>query len=490
VASTYAREVTTNSIIPWLRTHKFSLVISVCLITLLVKFLAPLFLFDIPLGYDPGIYRYLFLQYAQSLSSFSFPELLPWATEHPSGLFVLASPFIAVGLPVDALIGWMWNLFPVILIVVFSIIMTKREGRAVGVCVLLMGILSQAFFDGFFAMYMKAYVALLLTIYTYFLAEKKSMWFVLTALAAVLIHQQTGLILTLSLGIWWLFSLKNNWSDAKYRRITYVLGLAGVIALIWYIPQWERAIWSPLKSIFLLRGDNAPAGAFPDASFYVHTMGVVLLLGIFGLVISTKKDKGSLWQLSVLVCAVFILFKLVFYKRFYLQLDFFLMPFAAIALVWIWNTASAYWSRGLLIMVLIAQAVIGFQAMQLRAPRFSARELTQITALSNTIEPDASVIALENISGTWLRGWLPYRKIGAPGLFDYPNWSYDQWETFVDGTQKDRKALLQELKGPVYFLLSPAFTRFYGDRAQNIILDPCMSIIEDAPLIKSLCSQD
>lgn len=475
-------------IVLFLKNHRVIVAAGSLAALLLIKFLWPLFAYDIPLGYDPGLYRYLFLQYAESMKEFTLPELLPWASEHPPGLFVFAAPLIIAGLPVDALIGWMWNLFPVLLICVLALIITKREGQAVGVCVLLMGLLSQAYFDGFFAMYIKAYVSLLCTILSYYFAEKRSYWLVPTALAAVMIHQQTGLILILSLGVWWLLSLKSSWSNTKFRRMTYVLGLAGILACIWYLPQWERAIWSPLKSIILLRGDNAPAGAFPAATFYVRTMGVVLFLGLFGMVVSFKNERGSLWQISVLVCAVFIVFRLVFYRRFYLQLDFFLMPFAALALVWIWNTIATHWTRILLAGVIISQGVLGFKGMDLRKPRFGVYELNQISSLPEHIEPDATVIALENISGMWLRGWLPRHKVGAPGLFDFPNWTYEDWLMFVDGSSEDRRNLLEELEEPVYFLLSPAFTQFYKERASAVITDPCLQVVVDAPLLRSICS--
>jgi hypothetical protein len=474
----------------WLSSRKFSLGIFTFGILLLGKFLAPLFLFDVPLGYDPGIYRYLFLQYAESIRHFSLPELAPWALEYPPGLFVLAAPLLIAGLPVDVLIGWMWNLVPVLLACVLAWVMYKREGRAVGVCVLLIALLSQAYFDGFFAMYYKVYVSLILTVCTYHFAEKLSMWFIPCALAAVMIHQQTGLILTLALGIWWILSLKTRWKDPVFRKLSVALVVSAVIALLWYLPQWERAIWSPLKSIILLRGDNAPAGAFPDASFYVRTMGIVLMLGIFGMIINLRKERGSLWQLSVLVCAIFIIGKLVFYKRFYLQLDFFLMPFAAIALVWIWKHASTIWARAFLVLVLVVQAIVGLQSMKLRTPIFGASELSQIKALAEVIEPDAAVIAMENISGMWLRGWLPSHAVGAPGLFDYPDWKYEDWEVFIDGSRSERRSLLGGLQGPVYFFLSPTFIYFYGDRAKLVIEDPCLTSVSDAPLLLSVCSKD
>ena len=70
----------------------------VLVVLLSIKFLLPVFLFPIPLGYDPGIYRFLFLKYAETFPL--LPELPRWAGEHPPGLFLIAAPFLDLGMPV------------------------------------------------------------------------------------------------------------------------------------------------------------------------------------------------------------------------------------------------------------------------------------------------------------------------------------------------------------------------------------------------------
>tara|TARA_Y100000310_G_scaffold218027_1_gene219162 strand:+ start:887 stop:2296 length:1410 start_codon:yes stop_codon:yes gene_type:complete len=464
------------------------ILIGALLLALLAKFLAPLFLYDVPLGYDPGMYRYLFLTYAESFRSFSMPELLPWAKEYPPGLFFILSPFVAVGFPVDAVIGWVWNIFAVILAATLAWVTAQRKGKIAGSLVLLMALLSVAYYDGFVGMYYKAFAALFFTVLTYHLMQNRSSWFLLTAFLTVITHQQTGLILALALTIWWTLQLRYYWKDPWYRRITLLASLIALVAVVIYLPQWERAIWSPLKSIFLLRGENAPAGAFPDAMFYLRTTGVLLLLGVVGFIRSFKHERGSLWQLSVIVCAVFILLRLVFYKRFFLQLDFFLMPFAASTVVWLWFNFKHIGVRTLIVLLLGAQTFVSFQAMQLRVPEIQQRHLTAIQQVSTTIPEEASVIVLENISGPWLRGWRLSGQVGAPGLFDYPGWTYSDWELFIDGTNADRKTLLSGLEGDVYFLVTPTFTGFYGERAKKIFDDPCLSRVENEPLLVSVCS--
>lgn len=465
-----------------------TLVGGAAVLLLCIKFLLPLFRFDVPMGYDPGIYRYLFLAYADSVKEFSMPELLPWAQEYPPALFLLVAPFIILGAPVDLFLGAVWNIIPIAVIALLAAVFYQRSGRSVAIGILLVGLMSQAYFDGFYAMYWKTYAALFLVVLTYHLAENQSPWFILTALITVMLHQQTALIMVVALGVWWATHLPKNWNNTHFRLMTIFLGICGAIALMWYLPQWERAIWAPLKSIIVLRGENAPSGSFPGLEFYIRSTGVILLLGCMGFIRSFTYERFSLWQVSVIVCAVFVFCKLVFYKRFFLQLDFFLMPFAAAELVTLWRHFSSKKIHGVLVCIIAVQVAVSAQAMMMRRPQFSAKEVQSIRSIQHQIPEAAAVISLENISGTWLRGWLPNTRIGAPGLFDYPGWNKAQWATFIDGSDLDRKVMLSKLTSPVYFYKSDRFTKIYADRSQGVLNDPCLRAVENLPLLESICS--
>ena len=467
---------------------KLKYVIGILIGLLMAKFLTPLLLFDMPMGYDPGIYRYLFMRYADALSVFSMPDLAPWAGEHPPGLFIIGAILMKIGIPVDALIGWVWNIVPVALAGVLAWVTTKRKGTTVGVAVLCMALISQAYFDGFYAMYYKAYVALILTCFTYYFAEKFSPWFLVTALLTVAVHHQTGLIMAIALGVWWMLKLPSELKNPLYKRYTIGILCIAIIGFLIYLPHFERVFWSPFKSIFLLRGDNAPAGAFPPASFYISTMALLLGVGVIGFVRSFKNERGSLWQISVLACLLFIVFRLVFYKRFFLHFDFFLLPFAAEGAVWIWNVVTSKYARGVLVVLGFAQCAMSWNAMMLREPQVPREYLQQVEVVGTVVPEGSTIIALENVSGTWLLGWLPHHIVGAPGLFEYPGWTYEEWEMFIDGKDSERKILLQGLQGDVYFFDGPLFEQFYGNRAQRVLNDPCLEQILGMPLLHSVCS--
>lgn len=460
---------------------------AVLTVLLLVKFFLPYFVFDVPLGYDAGIYRFLFLRYAESLMHAALPVLDPWAQEHPPGLFLFTTPLLWIGISPDALIGWIWNVFPVALLLTLAATVYRRTDALTGALVLLMGLLSQPLYDGFVAMYWKAFLSLLFVVLAYDSFERKSWLFYLFAFFAVITHHQTGLVIALAVGTWWLLALPKGWRDPYWRTMTVLCALLGIVAIAIYAKQWERAFWSPLKSIFLLRGDDAPGGAFPDTEFYLRTMSVTLALGALGFV-RTLKQKITLWHYSVFWCAVFIVFRLVFYRRFFLQIDFFLLPFAAAGFAWLWRKYKGLLTRSLLLLAILVQVGISVQTAMLRRPIFSFERLSEIIALESVLPADSSIIALENQSGPWLLGWLPEHRIGAPGLFDLPGWTYEEWEGFLYGTDAERKALLERLSGDVYFYLTPAFIQYYGEHIEGFLHDRCLRRVENLPLIHSECT--
>ncbi|MCF7844894.1 MAG: hypothetical protein K9M03_03650 [Kiritimatiellales bacterium] len=472
----------------WMRRRWVLLAIVGLLILVVSKFFYSLWRFDLPLGYDPGMYRYLFIKYSEALRSFSLPELRPWAQEYPAALYIITSPFIAFGVPVDWFLGWIWSVMTIALLCAYAVIFAKREGKAVGIVMLLLGLLSIAYFDGFAQMYWKTYVALLFMILAFHFFEKKSPWMVLFGALTIMTHNQTGLIFALALITWWIVRVPKQWRDPLFRKLTLAFAVVALLGFIWYLPNWERVFWSPFKSIFLLRGDAAPGGHFPPANFYIKHGGILLAIGIAGWLMRFRKEKNSVWILAPLICSLFIIFKLVFYRRFYLQFDFFLLPFAAIALVHLWGKKKRNIIRIIIVVLIVVQAGMSVTQMLRWDLKFSSTELEDIKSIPQYIEDDASIIALENFSAVWLLGWLPDYYTGGPGLFDFPEWDYKDWEYFLLGSHDDRVRLISRIEQrPLYFMSSTLFHRYYGKRIREFLADDCFEKVEGAPLYKVVC---
>lgn len=445
----------------------------VLLALLTIKFFTPFFRFPIPLGYDPGIYRFLFLKYAESFPL--LPDLPRWAGEHPPGLFLLAAPLLRIGAPVEWLLGWMWNFVPIVLALALAAEFSRREERAVGIFVLLAAALSLPFYDGFVGMYWKTYAALLFTIFTFGALERRSKLAPLFAFLALIIHHQTGLLLGLTIGSWWLISLRSRPYDRRLWMTGGFLAVIALLSLLLYLPHWTAAVRDPFTSIYKLRGDLAPGGSFPDPVFYLRTTGILLSLGVWGFLLSLRKEKGSLWQLAVLWTLPFIIFRLVFYRRFFLQCDFFLLPFAAIAMQDLWRRLRLPALRAALVVLLIAQGAISFRVAWERVPVINMDTYWAIQSSALEVSTgSAPVIALDNAGAPWLLGWLPERTIGGPGIFDLPGWTKDQWGQFLYGTHEERRLLLFGLPQGTLFVLTPLFTDHYGEYVKGFYGDPCL----------------
>lgn len=457
-----------------LLTRRMQIVYVVLIALLLLKFFLPLFRFPIPLGYDPGIYRFLFLKYAESFPL--LPELPRWAGEHPPGLFLMAAPLLQFSTPVEWLLGWFWNLFPVFLAVILSLSWRRKEGNAIGALVFLAALLSQAYYDGFVGMYWKTYAALLFTVFTFTALEKKSRLAPVFAFLALITHHQTGLLLGLAIATWWVFSLRRRLHDPRIWMTGGLLALAALASLLFYLPHWTAAVRDPFTSIYSLRGDLAPGGSFPDPAFYLRTSGILLSLGAWGLFLSLRTKRWTLWQLAVLWTLPFILLRLVFYRRFFLQCDFFLLPFAALGIRDLWNRFTMLPSRIALVILILMQAGISLRVAWERIPAMDSASYAVLESIAPALPSgDAPVIALDNAAAPWLLGMLPDRTVGGPGIFDLPGWKEQQWTDFLYGTHEQRVTLLQGLPQGTLFVLTPLFTQYYGEHVAGFLADSCLT---------------
>jgi hypothetical protein len=452
----------------------------------LAKFFWPLARFGMPMGYDTGIYRYLFLKHAEGFPPFVLGRMQPWAYEHPLGLFIITSPFVKMGLPVDWLIGWIWNLMPVVLAGVVAWAWRRRSGTDVGILTLLCVLLSQAYFDGFASMYWKTFLSLIFYVVAVDALERRSWLAVLWGIFAVVTHHQTGLIFGLALAIWAAVRIVTG-GERRAKEAFFAVG-AGVIVLVigaaLYWPIWHQTVAQYLPKLL----SSQTSGSFPPPLYYLQYTGILLAAGAYGFCVSWKREKGSMWQISVLLCFSFIALQLLFFRRFFLQFDFFLLPFAAVGIVDLWKRFPAKGMHLLLIVLLTVQAGLSVFAASTRSPGIDAQTFASVRTLSRIVPEGAMVISLDNQSAPYLLGWLPNVFVGGPGLFSYPDWSYAQWEDFFFKGPGKRRALIQTLPRPLYVYAPPYFRSFYGAVASDILADPCFEPTADPYLLSVRCA--
>ncbi len=467
------------------------------LLLLLVKFFLPFFLYDTPLGYDAGIYRYLFVRHSHGFPPFWLGDVDPWAKGHPLGLFFFSTILMRIGVPVDWLIGWIWNLFPVVLVGSFAWVMAKREKNyLVGLFTLVAGLLSVAYFDGFAAMYWKTFASLLWCALAFRAFEKKSWLAIVYGMLAVATHNQTGLLFGLTLISWIALpfipctrstekAITKSMSTKDILIIVSIAALTGIAGFLTYLPVLHEAILEHLPA--LLGETEAAGGSFPPALFYLQTEAILLLFGAYGFYRSVQKERWTPWQLAVIWSFLFVALRLIFYRRFFLQLDFFLLPFAAMAMRDAWMKFKGTAMQSLFVAILVVQLCVSAWVMQMRKPLVDDVTLHNVIEARDTVPAGAFILGLENESVVALRGWLPDRPLGGPGLFDV-FWIQADWEKFLLGTHEERVALLQTLPQPTYLFVSTYFNDYYGDYAAIFLKDECFEATAHNYLYRVTCT--
>jgi hypothetical protein len=476
--------------------HRHLIILSMALAALLIiKFFWSYLLYDVPLGYDTGMYRYLFVQHAHGWPPFIVTDLEPWARGHPLGLFIFTSLFIHAGIPVDWLVGWVWNLFPVILACTLGFVIGRRQGPWTGVCVMLAAILSIAFYDGFTAMYWKTYASLFWCVLAFDAFERRRLWLAVPfGILTIVSHSQTGLLFAIVVAAWFLgqmFVIANpKLPITKFLTkgdLILIVGagvLIGIVGIAIYLPVWRETISDQLPA--LLGAMETSSGSFPPAMFYVREEFILLLLGAYGFLRSVQKEQWTVWQLAVLCSLIFVALRLIFYRRFFLQLDFFMFPFAAFGIQDLWNRYRGQAERMALVIAIVVQFVMMQQVIVTRKPVVDSRTFASILKMSKNVPEDAFVLSLENESVMVMRGWMPYNKLGGPGLFDV-DWSVQAWERFLLGTHNERVELLRALPRPVYVFVSPFFRDYYGADATKFLSDGCFKATEMEDVFIVVC---
>jgi hypothetical protein len=462
---------------------------------LCVKFFWPLVQFDQALGYDVGFYRYLFIRHAEGFPPFYTVELDPWARAHPLGLFLFSTIFIRLGVPADWFVGWIWNAFTVVLLCTLAAVTQKRYGRLTGMWTLVAALLSVSVFDGFGAMYWKTFASLFWMILSLRAIEKKSWLAIPFGILTVITHNQTGLLFGLVVVSYFLlpflpfarptFSLRLG--KIRLRDVLLVLG-AGltviILGLLAYLPIWKDAILPHLPA--LLGEAEAASGSFPSALFYVQTEAAVLFFGAAGLLYSIQRERWSVWQLPVLWSLLFVVLHLLFYRRFFLQLEFFLLPFAGLALGTAWDRWKDLRIRAAVVALLVVQLLVMQRTIVRHAPMLDDDTFQNILRGREIVPDDAFVMGLENVTPVILRGWFPYHRVGGPGLFDAP-WSQEQWQTILLGDHDGRAALLRSVRGPLYLFASSFFHSYYGQYADAFLRDSCFEQVGDSMYYRFTC---
>ena len=396
---------------------------------------------SVPLGYDPGIYKYAMEAYQQNLPYLPSENIDLWVRNgFEPGLFMITDLLYLIGLDTHAILTWVLVFFELLLGMGIYVASGRFFGKNVGILSFLIYSISIAQFKVFWYMYYKNVVALfIMLIALYLFRSKKYLPFIVTSAFIGALHRPTFLIF----GFIYVAYIITNRKDLVKNVLAGIAVLA--IALTFFIPNIKEAIFNNIDPII---SANIGAGTFISFFEYQFLSLPYLAFALLGLFYLTRKKDFNLFFLWFLVCAIIVYFKLIFFNRFIIHLDIAMIILASIGIYEIFKLKNRF-VTALLFILLLSSALVMYQNINDAKPLINENELNIIKNF-NSLESNAYVMSTSSYYSPWILGYSG-RKTIAPGLFDYDKWNFEEWETFMTTLEKEKAVeMLAIYERPLY----------------------------------------
>lgn len=401
---------------------------------------------SVPLGYDPGIYKYIMETYSNSLPVLPGENLEIWARNgFEPGLFVITDLLYLIGYDTQTILTGVFILFELLLGLGIYAAAGRFFGKDVGILSLFIYSISMVQYQVFWYMYYKNVVALfIMLIALYFLRSGKYLPFIITATFVGAAHRPTFLIF----GLIYLTYIIIHLHRKEFVKNTLAGAVILALALTFYIPNLKEAIIDNIEPIL---SANIGAGTFISLFTYQFSSLSYLPFALLGSLILLKRKDLNPFFLWFSISGIIVYFKLIFFNRFIIHLDVAMIILASLGFYELIRSNKRIGTVILFLMLLSSLFVMHQNAIDAK-PLISEKEL-KIIEQFNSVESDAYVMSTSSYYSPWIQGYSG-RKTIAPGLFDYDRWNYEEWKTFwATGEKEKALSMLEVYERPLYIYL-------------------------------------
>jgi hypothetical protein len=414
---------------------------------------------SIPIGYDPGFYKYAIDLYLNTLPGIPESSLSLWIKQmHEQGFFVLFDALhIFTGInSIQALIYLFPFLSALLLLPIF--ILTRRifdEKAAVLASVLYA--ISYTQFTAFTFMYLRNLLGMFFLLLALYALEKRKYVLIAVMFAALgIYHRPEFLIFSLILiG----YFLKNR--DIKLMCSIFLTVL--LIAPFW-LPRVDIYFSSAsgISDMMLqsIQGEPGGGGTFFDFKQYEWVSLVYLPFGIIGAIYLIYRKMWNSLLFYFIMNGIIVVFKLFFFNRLIIDLDIIVLILASAGILYTFLTSNKIPQiTGVIfiILLIISDGIITMQKADEVKPLMNEEQIMALEWLSYNTETDAFVLTT-SYDAPWALAWSK-RRVIAPGLFEWDNSGKNKWLEFLTTSNSTvAEDFLKKYNGEVYIFYS--FNRF------------------------------
>jgi len=418
---------------------------------------------DIPLGYDTGIYKYIAEAYKENLPTIPDLQLDKWVrTGHEPGLFILTDFLYLLNFNTNQILIYFLIFLELLLGLVIYITANKFFNKNTAIISLFLYAISITQFKTFEYMYYKNILALIFLLLSfYFLKSKKYIPFVITAAYLAVLHRPSFLIFALAYSVYFLLNLK-EWKPNLISSLSII-----ILAFPFYINRLKEMIIDNLEPLIEA---NIGAGTFITFFQYQFLILAYLPFAFLGAFYLFKKKNYNILLIWFVINFILVFFKLIFYNRFIIHLDIVMIILASLGMVLLIKNKKYIGTITISILLLASLFIVVNESINAK-PLISNVELNIIKDLQKT-ENNSYIMSTTSYYSPWILGYSG-RKTIAPGLFDYDQWSKEEWIKFYNSTDKKLiNSMFSNYTKPLYVYVG----KYQTDYIKN---KPCFEVYKD-----------
>jgi len=396
------------------------------------------------LGYDIGIYRYLFNGYIGSLPSLDYSSLPEWAVVgHDPGQHILGAVLSLYGFSVDWVLDYLYPFASWLVGLGVYLLARRLWNERTGFLALGFYVLSASTLYAFQLFYFKTMFGMFLLLLLFLVIERKGIGPAsVLLLAGIAGYHKPDLVVAVPLVVAYGL-LKREWKNSALN-----LGLSAILVLGLYYSH----LWNYLR---MGVGSFGGAGTFFSQQSYEWFSVLYLpfvILGFYFLAFNRRYLFAGIFALVLVI----VTGKVVFYNRFIVPLDIFASIAAGAGAFWLLENRKKE-AFVLILLTLGLTAYFTFSTAFNTGQLLDKGQVTDIGWLSGNTEEDSYVIAT-SFDAPWVIGWSN-RKVLAPGMFQWSDWDRRAWMGFLGGDSS--ASILDNYSSPVYLYFSKTQSNYW-----------------------------
>lgn len=404
----------------------------------------PYFSVNIPLGYDPWLYRLLFLDYTNNLPNIDFSNFTDRTkSAYPPFLGFLWNILYIIWFNIDNLLSfWLWSFS--IISSIFIYLNLKKYSRITAIVWVIIFLISIIQYQAFWWNYYKQIIWIIFMLSSLFLLERKKYFLAFPLIISTFtIHRPTWVYFLL-IFIFYKFVNFLLKKDKNYKDIIIIF-VWWLFAISIYYPVFHEQILNLLKPLVTTIGETWKSWTFFSKQEFWKYNIFIILVSLYWIYHKINKKDFDFITIWYLVWMLWVWFWLFFYNRFYIFFDIFIILIAAYSFWILYKKNKKIFIILFTIFFILQSSYYYNYVKNNNHPLIGQEEFENIKKI-NTIVPKNSILMITHKNySPWIAGYT-YKPTIAPWLFKENKWSIKTWKIWWNSDGKKKCELLNDYK--------------------------------------------